>query len=285
MIGPCPLSPVPCPLFPVPCPLSPVPSPLAPHPSPIAYIDASHVEAYSDSGWGFDGVAGLALTLMRNGYQPFLLPELTGERLERAGMLISIAPARPFAREERAAVRRFVESGGIFLATVGAEHAGPIQPLLEDFGLRVPRSPIRPGEEDHEPEPMGHFSTLYRARGADHDAGLLFYTGWPIECEPSDELVRGFGNLPVIALRKVGDGKVVLIGDSAFAMNKNLEYVGGQPFEGRYDNAHFWRWLITYLTGQDVWIPPSKEPPGSQTPAGNNADKLSDETGIKEVAP
>jgi len=223
----------------------------------VAYIDASHMEAYSDHGWGYEGIAGLALTLMRNGYQPFLLPKLTKERLERAGMLISIAPARPFSNGEQAAVHRFVERGGIFICTVGAGRAGPVQPLLEQFGLHVPGSPVRPGENDIEPKPMSFFPIRYRTDRNTESYGLVyFYTGWPIECPESAVLLRGTDDLPVASWHQVGKGKVVLIGDTAFAMNKNLEYVGGEPFFGRHDNAHFWRWLITHLTDQEDWIPP-----------------------------
>ena len=56
-----------------------------------------------------------------------------------------------------------------------------------------------------------------------------------------------------------GQGRVVVIGDSSFALNKNLEYVGGEPFEGRHENAEFWRWLLSRVTGQPEWVPP--EPP------------------------
>jgi hypothetical protein len=241
----------------------------------VAYIDASHLEAYSDTGWGYEGIAGLTLTLMRNGYQAFLLPELTGERLAGAGMLVSIAPARPYSAAERQAVQRFVERGGIYICMVGADRATPVQSLLDEFHLGVPRVPVRPGEKDVEPKPMSHFTTLYRALGADYDSGLLIHTGWPVRCDRADELVRGFNNLPIIALREVGRGKVVLIGDTAFAMNKNLEYVGGEPFNGRHDNAHFWRWLITYLTDQEDWLPPPKERSASDSPdpSGRRGDQ------------
>jgi len=238
----------------------------------VAYIDGAHLEAYGDGGWGFDGVAGLALTLMRSGLQPFLLPTLSGERLDRAGMLISIAPARPFSRAERAAVRRFVEAGGIFICTVGADRAGPVEPLLEEFKLRVPPIPIPAHENVRESAPMGHFRTLYRPPGAGYDAGVRVYHGWPVACAPTDELVRGFHDLPIVALRDVGRGKVVLVGDTAFAMNKNLEYTGGEPFSGRYDNAHFWRWLLGSLTGQAPWLPPPADATETRPVPRNAAD-------------
>lgn len=255
----------------------------APH-NNVAYIDASHMEAYGDSGWGYDGVAGLALTLMRNGFQAFMLPTLTSEQLDRAGMFVSIAPARPFSRAERAAVRRFVEGGGIFLCTVGADRAGPVEPLLEEFELRVPPIPIPAHENVRESAPMGHFRTLYRPVGGDYDAGLRVYHGWPVQCARTDELVRGFDNLPIIALRDVGRGKVVLVGDTAFAMNKNLEYTGGEPFSGRYDNAQFWRWLIGFLTGQEQWLPPGAEGPKIEPPSGEDPPTPENVSGQTEEA-
>ena len=102
-------------------------------PNNIAYIDASHLEAYSSDSWAPLGIAGLMRTLMRQGYLPLLLPEVTPERLERAGLLISIAPARAFSGPESLAVQEFVANGGTFLCMVGAEEAAAVAPLLADL--------------------------------------------------------------------------------------------------------------------------------------------------------
>jgi hypothetical protein len=72
--------------------------------------------------------------------------------------------------------------------------------------------------------------------------------------------VYGQNDLPIVVCRHVGQGKVVLIGDTGFALNKNLEYIGGEPFAGDYENAHFWRWLISRMMDQDEWIPPPAKP-------------------------
>ncbi len=58
----------------------------------LAYIDASHLEAFCDKNWVFDSINGLALTLMRNGYLVAAMPEVTQDRLERADIVVSIAP-------------------------------------------------------------------------------------------------------------------------------------------------------------------------------------------------
>ena len=105
----------------------------------IAYIDASHLEAYSSDLWANHGIAGLMRTLMRQGYLPLLAPELTAEQLERAGLLISIAPAREFTDRERSMVHQFVSGGGTFICMVGAEEAraSPVAGRVQFHGSRL----------------------------------------------------------------------------------------------------------------------------------------------------
>lgn len=238
----------------------------------LAYIDTSHVGAFSDVDWAFDGINGLALTLMRNGYLTLAMPELTAERLDRAAMVVSIAPARRFAPSERKLLHEFVDRGGIFICTVGAEEASASDPLLAEFGIRVPVSPVPTVGKWREPEPFGRVRTDYvdaNDYGAgDYRASVAFWSGWPVEVDPADSEVLVYavrngtaGEEPVAVSRDVGAGKVVVIGDTGFAMNKNLEYTGGEPFDGGYENAHFWRWLIARITGRPDWVPP--EPPSN----------------------
>ncbi len=90
----------------------------------LAYIDGCHMGEFSGESWREDGLAGLTLTLMRNQYQTLMLPELSSERLSGAQLLVSVAPSRPYTPYERAAIRKFVEQGGVFLCTVGNERSG-----------------------------------------------------------------------------------------------------------------------------------------------------------------
>ena len=250
----------------------------------LAYIDQSHLEAYSLDDWGFDSLNGLPLNLMRNGYLPLMLPQLTAERLEKAGLIISIAPARPFTVGERALLRAYVEQGGIFICAVGAEQAAASTTLLADFGLHVPVSPVPTEGHWYEPEPFGRTHALYLSvkdeDQGDYAVGIRLHAAWPVESLDDGAEVLAYGHnqlrivdsdteLPVVLSREVGRGQVVLIGDTGFAMNKNLEYVGGEPFSGGYENAHFWRWLIGRLTGQAEWTPPR---PVASPAAGEESD-------------
>jgi hypothetical protein len=233
--------------------------------SNLVYIDASHLEAYSGVDWAEDGLGGLKLALMRSGFVPCMAPEVTPERLSRAAILISIAPAREFTAAERQAVRQFVEEGGLLIAMAGAESAGPINGLLQDLDsegshLQVPPSPAPSGEEaENLPLGCGHWTYLPEHGGYKND--LMCYAGWPVRCPIDLEKVPFWvsvdGQRTAAAMMHLGRGKVLVIGDTAFAMNKNLENAAGTPTMDRGENAHFWRWFLGYATDQPAWSPPN----------------------------
>jgi len=242
-------------------------------PNNLTYIDSSHIEAYSGESWRTDGVGGLALTLMRNGYLTLDLPELTLDRLVRAGLLVSVAPSRPFSAAEVETVKTFVNAGGILIITVGYDQAGSSRPLLDAFGLRVGTT----GRDSPEPEPLGHFKSPY-LESQDRRVYVRFHAAWPVACSDPNQRVIAYGrdNRPVAILRRFGAGKVLLVGDTCFGMNINLEWENGAPFEGLRENADFWRWLLTTLRDQQMWIPPALQsgqappaPPESGKEAGS----------------
>ena len=223
----------------------------------VAYIDASHLEAYSSDLWVNRGIAGLTRTLMRHGYLPLLADDLTTERLERAGLLISVAPAREFTAAERSSVGQFVAGGGTFLCTVGAEEARASAPLLADFSFAVPRSPVPPGSPVREPEPLGWFQQFFGK--ASDNRYVQFFAGWPLECVApnNQELVawtdENGSNRPIVVSHAEQGGTVVVIGDTYFASNENLETAENLV----PDNIRFWRWLLSrVVTGQKAWNPP-----------------------------
>lgn len=245
----------------------------APAPVRVAYIGGAHLEDHAGCRWSDSGVNGLALTLMRNGYLPLLLPSLDGAHLDRAEILLSIAPGRPFSAEQRQLVRRFVERGGVWICMVGAEQAEAVNPLLAEFGLHVPRCPIGADRRGEEPEPLGCFYAKYLENDQGH-AAVLLHDAWPVECrEPDGQVVlQSEERRPVAVVRPVLRGSVALIGDSRFAWNKNLEEAEGESSYAGHGNADFWRWFIARLTGRSPWIPPltKSEEPAEAKAAGKS---------------
>ena len=129
------------------------------------------------------------------------------------------------------------------------------------------------GHEPTAPEPMGFFKSPYYDGGS-YQVFVRFFALWPVGAVPSGDPnemlhVLANGNLhgkdvPVILDRQVGKGHVILIGDTSFAMNKNLETEEGEAFDGAHENSDFCRWLIPHVTGDTPWIP---KPPPAPAPA------------------
>ncbi len=249
-----------------------------PGPNLLAYVDTTHLERASGESWRPTGLGGLQLTLMRNGYLPLALPEFTLARLERAGLLFCAAPGRPFTARERAAVRRFVENGGIFILTAGWPESAASRSLLADFGFYIGNRGAAEGYGP-EPKPFGHFKAPYY-NGGDYMAYVRFHAGWSVECTEPDVQPLAYGprnplsgaDPMVIAMRRIGRGKIVVVADTHFAACQNLENEDGSPFEGMRENADFWRWLLTLLNDQPLWTPPKpvpQQPHGPQETPGS----------------
>ncbi len=234
----------------------------------IAYITATHAELFGRESLMSDGLAALNHTLMRNDYLPLLMPDFREDRLERAGLLITIAPARPYSRTEIVMVERFVRQGGHVIAMVGAEESRPSRPLLAALGFHVPPSPVHPGEDLWEPIPLGSFRHRYHQEG-DFVARAQFWSAWPVLSEePGAEVLTewtiGEPVYNVTLSRPLGAGTATVIGDSYFALNRNFD-AQVEPAE----NDHYWRWLLARLAGPKPWYPTPSEPsdPDGQIPA------------------
>ena len=179
---------------------------------PIAYVDMSHQERFDRVLWEETSIGGLDYNLVRNGTLPLLLRDLDAEALDKAQLLVLIAPGDRFSAGEIDLISSWVEGGGRLLISVGWEESEASQSLLDAFGLRVDHIPLGPAEVERE-------------------TGLVrFHEAWPVGATYSDArpIVERYG-YPLILHQPWGRGSVVLIGDSAFLLGSNLE--GETEFE------------------------------------------------------
>ena len=171
-----------------------------------AVIDASHFElARLDNA--HEGIGGLSANLQRNGYVSFVMSEFDEAMLRNADLLIVPAPTAAFDDAEMEAVERFVERGGLLVVTLGAERTLPSHGLFERFG-------VEPGTT-----PLGRAEATWARQQ------VRFWSAWPLEHDPADgyQVVTQVWDYPVMLYREQGDGGVLLVGDSSFLLNKNLE--------------------------------------------------------------
>jgi hypothetical protein len=153
---------------------------------------------------------------------------------------------------------------------VGAEEADTSAPLLADFGFHVPHSPVLPEEEQREPEPVG--GGAY-GRTVEGDLQTPFYAAWPVESSDagSQKMVfweRSGVESTLVYSRPEGHGTVVLIGDTHFASNENIQF-------DESASVRFWRWLLSrVVAGQKPWTPPpEKEKAKSENDGQSQSEK------------
>jgi hypothetical protein len=176
----------------------------------LAVLDASHGGYHTLRGWEEKSIGGLQLNLARNGYFSLMRPEFPYEDLKRgAALLLVVAPTRPYNQNEIDAIEQFVRGGGRVIASVGFEELHASRGFLNHFGLSIANVPL------------GRFEV--RAEG--DTLGIVFREGWPVQFDdgaPTEVLVSEW-NHPLVVKRLVGDGQIVLIGDSSFFHDANLE--------------------------------------------------------------
>jgi len=108
----------------------------------IAYVDSYHMPKISNEGWRDDGVMGLHLNLMRNGFYTQNLKSFDLKTLQKAALLVVVAPSVKFSKSDVQTVRDYVAGGGTVILTAGYEDIAATRPLLDAFNLDIPYTPL-----------------------------------------------------------------------------------------------------------------------------------------------
>jgi hypothetical protein len=173
----------------------------------LAVIDFSHHPNASKHSAMNEGLHGVGINLLRHGKLPVVLNEWNADVLEKARYVVLNAPRRPVTGGERRELMRFMERGGWLILGCGYLDAAGSQELLEPLGLRIGGTPL------------GRFFDL-TAFGQ----RVSFMSAWGIEKIPANaEVLCGSADWPLIVSVPVGKGGLVLISDSEFLQNRNLE--------------------------------------------------------------
>jgi hypothetical protein len=231
-------------------------------------------------------LSNFARTLAGIGYLPLRMKEFSPELLERASFLISIAPGRSYSAEETEVLRNFVRKGGTLLCIAGAEESRAINPLLKEFNLRVPHTPVLPRETVPEPEPSGSLPVSYTRPEDNKQDTVHFFAAWNVESlalglegeevHPQIYFSDNDREKWIIVSRNIGDqrGCVVVIADTYFAANENPDPI----LKAEERNERFWRWFLP-------WIDSPEKIRKSNSPADSPANLPAEEGPIRESGP
>jgi hypothetical protein len=192
-------------------------------------IDFAHEPFTSKHSSMDSGLHGVSINLMRYGLLPLAINDWDPAVLGRARLVVLNAPRRPFTRPERRHLTRFMERGGTVWLGCGYPHYESCRSLLAPLGLRLRGLPL------------GRFfdRPAFGQR-------ISFFSAWPIEVDhPDASVICFYDDWPLIAMVPVGQGRLVLIGDSEFLQNRNLE--GLENYDPA--NIQFIRSLLDYTVG------------------------------------
>ncbi len=184
------------------------PPPLPAIELPKALVDFSHGERFDQLTWYEDCIGGLQFNLMRNGYSTHLMRRFSPELLLDSEVLVIIAPSMPFSRGEMETIDEFMERGGLLILSTGYEEKDRSEPLLERLGVGI------------ENVPLAHFDVEVFGRT------VTFAEAWPLAVSAPEAVAVAYHPEypePVMVFVPRGRGGALVIGDSQFLLNANLE--------------------------------------------------------------
>ncbi len=173
----------------------------------LAIIDFSHQPNASKHSATDEGLHGVGINLLRHGDLPVAMNHWDGDLLDNARYVVFNAPRQPIGGGERRALTQFMERGGTVILGCGYLDAAGSRPLLDPLGLRIGGTPL------------GRFFDL-PAFGKP----VSFMSAWALEkVPPNARVICTSPDWPLIVAVPVGKGELVLVSDSEFLHNRNVE--------------------------------------------------------------
>jgi hypothetical protein len=175
------------------------------------------------------GLFGVTASFMRHDLMPVTQKDWSRALLDEASLLFLNAPQRPFSAKQQKDVMDFTERGGIVLMACGYPHYGNVRSFLQPLGMEVLNVPL--GRS---------FDRLALGRP------IHLFSAWPIRVTRTDASILAlYDTWPLIVEVPIGHGRFVLIADSEFFHNINLENLE----QHSQVNVDFLRNLLDRLRG------------------------------------
>ena len=174
-----------------------------------AGINRFFFPTYYDSDWGVvsKGIGGLKNTIMREKILPYEL-YVSGANIYSTDILFLLAPQEKIPSNEVQNLLEYIRKGGLLIVAAGYEHKNQVEELCTALGVEISNMP---------------YSYL---AGEQTNLGIRFVSAWPLEILGSKEqkiICETWDQKPLIIEIIEGQGKALIIGDSYFFENRNLE--------------------------------------------------------------
>ena len=219
----------------------------------VAWIDFTHLNQFNSENYRDDGVAGLTENLFRNDYLPQVLQKNQDiSRILKGSAAIIIAPNEDYTAKEAQQIQQFVNSGGLLILCAGYKSAGPLSPILKSFGLEIAGTPLGSFPWIEETHATGGQAIVTPENLRLYWHKPKFMEAYPVRADgdytPITWMRYNGVVYNLIIQKKAGLGNVVLIGDSRFLLNENLEHLSqGEGKENREQYQLQWLGNIELL--------------------------------------
>ncbi|VVB72353.1 ABC-type uncharacterized transport system [uncultured archaeon] len=228
----------------------------------VAWIDHTHLNQFNLENYQDDGIAGLTINLFRNGFLPQLQDSEDGiPDIRKGAVSIIIAPNRHYTSKDATKYTEFVESGGLLIISAGHKSAIPLDSILRAFDLQISDLPLGSPPWIIETHATNGEAIVSQGNLKKYWHKPKFMEAYPVmakgDYKPLAWMRYNGETYNLILQKEVGQGSVILIGDSRFLLNENLEYLSeGEGRETREQYQLQWlgniELLRKILTGQNV---------------------------------
>ncbi len=196
----------------------------------VAWIDFTHLNQFNLENYRDDGVAGLTENLFRNGYLPQILQnDQEISEILKGSVAIIIAPNEDYTTKEALEIKQFVESGGLLILCAGHKSAAPLDLVLKSFGLGIRDLPLGSFPWIEETHATGGQAIVSPENLKRYWHKPKFMEAYPVQADgeytPIAWMRYNGETYNLIIQKKAGQGNVILIGDSRFLLNENLEHL------------------------------------------------------------
>ncbi len=177
-------------------------------------VDRTHGPRIGDAGGEWNEIWPFKMAALRTGAIVLDFAHWDPRILERARGLLLVAPTSPYGREERIALRRFVEHGGTLVCCATGRDATALAPVLDGFGVGIMTESV--GSVPEIPVQRPDLPRLL-------DASPLQF-----ERRPGDVALIESGGAVFALARPVDRGWLVVIGDTRVMSSANVESTTGE---------------------------------------------------------
>ena len=187
-----------------------------------ALIDRGDSQINRDM-FGARSYLGVPLNMARGGYSSQWIPTITRERLDDSECAMLFAPTKRLSRSECRVLDEYMRRGGTLFLTAGNDLNNSVRRFLSRYGIQITDTPLGGSVFEHK-----------------DGVTPTFINAWEVRCGTSSDVLHKLLKRPVIVHHPVGKGGLVLIADSQFLCDENLE----EEKKARFANVVFFKLLL-----------------------------------------